>query len=439
MATLAAPTTAAPTRRRALVAMLVLALATGVGFTVMQSFGIMAESAKRELGLTDSALALIQGGGAALPLLLFSVPIGFLVDRRNRVHLTLALAATWTLGTFVTAAAPNSAVLFMGRMLTGIGTTGALTAVLSLLADMCLPEQRGRAMLLANVGKSIGIAAGFAVAGWLLGWFGRADAPAWFGAIRPWRSAQWALGIGSALLILPLLWLREPDRLEVEAGPGAPFREVSAELWSRRRFLLPLFLGQVSVVMADGAAGIWASPVLERFYRLAPADFGGWLGGIILVQGVLGSILGGFLADWGQKSGRRGGLLLGAVVAAIAGVPAALFPVMPDITGFAAMIGLLMLAGTVTGAITSVALTVFLPNELRGLSIGAFIAIAGLIGFGLAPTLVTLVSSLLGGERFLAQALAGVGLVVSIMAVAGFWLAFRRAPEPVAAVSAVHD
>ncbi|MCW3797615.1 MFS transporter [Sphingomonas sp. BN140010] len=438
MATLAVPNDRAWPLRRSLAAMLILTVSIATGFTAMQSFGIMAESAKRELGLSDSALALIQGGGAALPLLVFSVPIGVLIDRRNRVRLMLWLAAIWTFGCFVTAMAANPAILFVGRMLTGIGTTGALTAILSLMADMCLPEQRGRAMLLANLGKSVGIAAGFAVAGWLLGWFGRPGAPAWYGDITPWRSAQYTLGIVSTLLILPLLLLREPARHEVEAGPHAPFRVVAAELWSRRRFLLPLFVGQTSVVMADGAAGIWASPVLERFYGSAPADFGGWLGGIILAQGILGSILGGLLADWGQKSGRKGGLLIGAVFAAIVGVPTALFPIMPDVTGFAVMIGMLMLAGSITGLITSVALTVFLPNELRGLSIGAFIAIAGLIGFGLAPTLVTLVSSLLGGERYLAQALAGVGIVVSAVAVIGFVLAMRRAPEPVARTANAH-
>lgn len=428
----------APGMSRALFPMLILALSVAVGFTTMQSFGIMAESAKREMGLSDSALALIQGGGAAVPLLLFSVPIGVLVDRRSRARLMLALASIWTIGTFVTAVAPNAAVLFGGRMLTGIGTTGALTAVLSMMADLCRPEQRGRAMLFANVGKSIGIAAGFAVAGSLLGWFGRDDGPDWFGDIAAWRSAQWTLGIVSAVLILPLLLVREPVRHEVEAGPNAPFRVVANELWSRRRFLLPLFVGQTSVVMADGAAAIWASPVLERFYGLAPAEFGGWLGAIILVQGILGSILGGLLADWGQKSGRRGGLLIGAVGAAIVGVPAALFPVMPNVTGLAVMIGVLMMAGSVTGLITSVALTVFLPNELRGLAIGAFIAIAGLIGFGVAPTLVTLVSSLLGGERFLAQALAGVGIVVSVVAVLGFLMAMRRAPEPAARTADAH-
>jgi hypothetical protein len=79
--------------------------------------------------------------------------------------------------------------------------------------------------------------------------------------------------------------------------------------------------------------------------------------------------------------------------------------------------------------VASVALTVWLPNELRGLAIGAFIAIAGLIGFGIAPSLVTLVSGFLGGESHLATALAIVGVGVSIVSVAGFWLAMKGAPD----------
>jgi len=86
-------------------------------------------------------------------------------------------------------------------------------------------------------------------------------------------------------------------------------------------------------------------------------------------------------------------------------------------------------AGNVTAMVASVALTVWLPNELRGLAIGAFIAIAGLIGFGVAPSLVTVVSGFLGGEGHLAAALAIVGVAVSIISVLGFWLAMKRAPE----------
>jgi MFS family permease len=200
------------------------------------------------------------------------------------------------------------------------------------------------------------------------------------------------------------------------------------EVWERRAFLIPLFVGQTAVVMADAAAGIWASPVLERHYGLAPADFGGWLGGLVLIGGFDGAIAGGLLADWAHKTGRRGGLLIGALGCAVIGIPASLFPLMPSVPAFAAAIFVLLLMGTITGLIMSVALTVLLPNELRGLTIGAFIAVAGLIGFGIAPSLVTLASTLLGGEHMLREALAMVGVAVSIVSVGGFWVAMRRAP-----------
>ncbi len=81
-----------------------------------------------------------------------------------------------------------------------------------------------------------------------------------------------------------------------------------------------------------------------------------------------------------------------------------------------------------TGIIVSVALTVWLPNELRGLCIGAFITIAGLIGFGIAPSLVTLVSHWLGGEQHLGEALAIMGTTVSTISVIGFAVTMRHAP-----------
>lgn len=227
--------------------MLALALAMAVGFTAMGSFSTVQEGAKVELHLSDYALGLVQALGAAIPLALFSIPIGILVDRFNRVRLLLFLAAVWTVGTMLTAVAPNLPLLLLARMLAGIGTTGALTAALSLGADLCAPDQRGRAMLIVTVGKTIGMATAFAVTGALFGWFVH-DGPAWASGIAPWRSAHLTLTAISALLCLPLLLLREPPRREVEAGPGAPLKVVAAELWGRRRFLLPLFVGQVGVV-----------------------------------------------------------------------------------------------------------------------------------------------------------------------------------------------
>ncbi|MBO9723455.1 MAG: MFS transporter [Novosphingobium sp.] len=428
--TLEAPRATRAFRHR-LLPLLILALAMAGGFTMMGSFSMVQEGAKAEMGLSDYALGLVQGVAAAVPLVVFSIPIGILVDRRNRVRLLLLLGLVWTAGTLLTAFAQNLPVLFLARMMAGIGTTGALTCALSLTADLCAPEQRGRAMLVVTLGKCLGQAGAFALAGWLLGALLHAPVVLTQG-LAPWRGTHVLLAAISLCLILPLLALREPERREVEASIHAPFRVVVHELWARRGFLIPLFVGQVSVVMADAAASIWASPVLSRSYGLAPEAFAGWMGALIFSAGVLGSILGGLAADLGQKSsqrtGRRGGLLIGAVLAAAAGVPAALFPIAPSVPLFAAAVGLLMFCGTITGLVTSVALTVLIPNELRGLCIGAFIALAGLVGFGVAPSLVAWASDLLGGEAHLGQGLAIVGTAVGVVSVLAFLQAMRRAP-----------
>jgi len=172
----------APTLGHSVWPLLLISLAILVGFTMLQSFGILAESAKAEMHLTDDALAVVQGVSAAIPLLLFSIPIGLWVDRRNRVRILIVMAVAWTLGTFLTAAAPSTLILFFGRMLTAIGTTGGLTAVLSLSSDYCRPDQRGRGLLGPNIAKAIGVAAGFTVAGLLLGAVTAGRLPAMFGS-----------------------------------------------------------------------------------------------------------------------------------------------------------------------------------------------------------------------------------------------------------------
>lgn len=419
--------TAGPTLLRSLVPLLILALSMVTGFMVMGSFGTVQEGAKAELGLSDYSLGIIQGVGAAIPLVLFSVPIGILVDRTRRTRLLVGLAVVWTAGTLLTAVAGSMATLFIARMLVGIGTTGALTAALSIGADLCAPTERGRAMLIISLGKALGVASAFGAGGTLYGLF--AHDTGVLATVVPWRGVHYVLALVSALMVLPLLALREPRRREVAEAVHAPFRVLAAELWTRRGILIPLFIGQSSVVMADTAAVIWSAPVLSRSYGLSPDQFAGWMGLLLFSAGVLGTIVGGFASDIGHKSRVRGGILLGALVAAIIGVPAALFAVGPNVTLFAVGLGTLVLAGNVTGVVTSVTLTVLIPNELRGLCIGALISVAGLVGYGIAPVLVAAVSGLLGGEAHIAPALAVVGITVSVISVMAFAAAMRFAPR----------
>jgi MFS family permease len=420
---------AAPIPQRG--ALVLLALAIAAAGALRTVFSPMQELAKHDLHLTDLQVSLVQGLALSIPVAILSIPIGRIVDRSNRTRLLFALISTVVVGTLLTAVAPGFGLLFVGRMLVGLGAMCAIPVAISIAADLSSTERRGRAVLVLSVGQWIGIAAAFALGGWLGGLLERhLSALTWVPA-APWRGVHLLFGVATLALVWPLVLLREPVRHELGDVVDPDFRRAMRELWTRRDFLLPLFVGQVGVVMADVAAGIWAAPVLTRNHGLQPEQFAGAMGLAVLVSGLLGSVMGGVAADVGQRGTHRGGILAGAVIAAAVSIPTSLFPLMPGLASFSTVLGLFLLCGVMAGVITATAIAVHMPNELRGVCLSSFIVVSSVIGFGVAPTVVTLVGSALGGEAHLAPALAGTGLVVSIASTLGFTRAATRRPRSV--------
>jgi MFS family permease len=403
-----------------------LAATVGNGVALQGLFGPLQEAAKVEMHLTDFEVSLVSGLAAAIPVAVLAVPLGRMTDRVHRVRLLLALALTWTVGAVMTAYAPNLPVLFLARTLAGIGMFCALPVAISIASDLRPPEERGFAMLLLSIGKIIGVASAFGLAGALLARFG-GDAAA---TMSPWRKANLVFAAGSVMLMIPLVLMREPVRHELGEAARGTLKDALRAIWTRKALLVPLFIGQLCVVMADIAAGVWAAPVLIRNYAQTPEQFGPWFGGILLLTGILGTVIGGLGVDWGQKGRVPGGLLGTAVIAAFIGIPGALFPVMPSVPTFAMALAALLLGGSITGVVTAAAIAVRVSNELRGVTLGVMIVVAAIIGLGVAPTAVTLVSAALGGESHVAEGLAIVGFVTSALSAVGFLYAWRGDRKP---------
>jgi MFS family permease len=419
--------TMAPVRRSAMiVAIAVLTLNLLVGAALRLVFAPVQELAKADLHLTDTQLGLIQGIAGALPIALLSLPLGRLTDRANRVRLLAGITLVSIAGTAFAGVASSFAMLFLGRMLSVLAGFCALPVAISIAADLVAPQVRGRAMVFLQLGMIIGSAIAFAVAGKLVG---LAVSVLPFAGLAPWRQAQILFAGASLVSMASFLLLREPARHEIVETANIPLREAFAEIGQRARFIVPLYIGQVTVVMADMAASVWAAPVLTRDYHLRPDQFGGWMGLVILLSGILGAVLGGLAADLGQKGRLPGGMLAAAIVAAALSIPAAFFAVMPGATGFAWALGLLLTCGGVTGLVTATALSVYIPNEVRGFCLGLFIVVGAVGGLGIAPSLVPWVSALLGGEGRIGFALALVGVATSVVALAGFLFAIRHQPE----------
>ena len=415
---------AAEIRATAWRSVILLASILFAGAVMKTVFSPLQEAAKLDMRLSDFQISLVQGLATGAPVALASIPLAWIIDHGHRVRLLIGLISTCIFGTIWTGLAVGMTDLFIARMLSALGATCAIAVVISLTADMCAPERRGRAVVVLGLGTYAGTAAAFAVGGILLTRLGAHP----LGGMAPWREIHLLIGAFGAVLLPPLFFLREPERHEVEVK-NAAFGPTLRALWAKRRFLAPLFIGQIGVTLADTAAGIWATPVLIRSYHLQLSQFAGWIAAIIFIGGLLGSVIGGFGADIGHKSGRRGGLLLTAVISTAIGVPAAIFPIMPTVPGFAAMFFVLVLSGTITSVVATTAISVLIPNEERGACLAAFGVINSIIGASIAPTIVTLGSWAMGGEQHLAASLAITGAVTALISMVGYMIAMRNAPR----------
>lgn len=422
-----------PIRRTAWRAIMLVSLIVLIAGMVRLAFSPVQEAAKLELGLSDYQISLIQGIAAALPMAVIAIPLGWLTDHSKRTRLMLILGLCWTVGMIGSAFANDFNTLFVTRMLAGVGTMSLIPVAISVLADLSAADKRGRAMLFLGMGNTLGPALAFVIGGALFTAFaGDLDLPVV--TLSAWRETSLVFGVVSALAILMQFTIREPARHEVE-NASTDLGLMLKALARRWKFLLPLFIGQISVIMADAAAGVWAVPVMQRDLGLSVGEASGMLGALLLVAGVLGPVIAGFVADRGHKSSRRGGILIGAVVAAAIGVPTAIFPIIGSVPAFAVVLFLLLAAGSITGLITATAIAVLIPNEERGVCLGAFMILGSLVGLGISPILVTLGSQALGGEQHLGPALTIVGVGAGLISLIGFVVAMLNAPAPIAKVA----
>ena len=417
--------------RNAAIGLITLAVFSGTA--ARYAISPLQELVGADLQLGDNQIALLQGMAIALPTALISIPLGRLVDRTNRARLLVVLALLCAAGSLMTALAHSFASAFVARMLVGAAVVAAQPAALSLVADLTEPAERGRMITLTSLGQALGGTMAYILAGKLLAWLpGALPAGAPWSGLAPWRLVQLLF---AAVVLLPpaaLCFMREPARREGSAGASARLGTALRALWGYRRFLLPLTAGMVTVGMADAAAAIWAVPVLTRTFHQSPVDFGTWLGFLNLGAGMLGAVIGGVAADLGQRRRGQAGAVLGAVLGAALSIPAALFPVMPDVAWFAVLLGALLTAGACVNIAATSAIMVIVPNQLRGVCMSLVVAVIGMTAYGIAPLLVSLSAQAFASGADLAAPLSWVGAITSVLATVAFLRAMRSATHIVA-------
>lgn len=417
-------TIAYPAPGRAAYGLGVLTLLGFVLTTDMTLTALMIEPMKHDLALSDVQVALLQGTAFGLALGIASLPMGRLIDRCSRRLLIAIGVACWTAALATIALSSELAVLMVARVVLGAVAALVVPAGFSLAADLYPADRRSFATSLLVAGQALGQGAGMLGGGLA---FDRLDS--WRAAgvalpLAPWRLLFLAAAAFGLVLLALLSLMHEPARQE-RTSSNASMREAFGKLWSFRRFLTPLLLGLMFAQVTIQAASIWASPMLIR-RGMTPGSFAGWMSIVLLGGGIFGAISGGWFAEAGRRRGGRRGVLLPASIFALAIAPASLFAVVDGLLPFAALLAANIFAGAVVATIGVIAITLVIPNDVRGLALGTNTFVAAIFGAAGAPAAVALLSRQLGGEAWLSVAFVVLCLPCALAAAVSFAVAMTR-------------
>jgi MFS transporter, Spinster family, sphingosine-1-phosphate transporter len=253
--------------------------------------------------------------------------VGPLADRYSRKLIISLGAIFWSGLTLLTAVTHNYTELLVRHTLVGVGEATFVTIAPTFVADLFSENKRGRILGIFYLAIPVGSAAGYLLGGHL--------AP-----LHGWRFPFYIAAAPGFLIAILVLFLKEPPRGQFDtvkeppqpadshAGPAMHYgRRVLVShlkhLWAhlgKNPAFLTATLGMAAMTYSLGGIQVWMPQFLfsERGYSLEKANFD--FGIIVVVDGILASLLGGWLGDYLLQRMKSSYYLVSAVSMAL-GVP----------------------------------------------------------------------------------------------------------------------
>ena len=388
-----------------------------------QVFSVLMEPIKTDLGLSDSAMGFLGGMSFALFNAVAGLPIARWADRSSRKTIISLGIVLWSAATAASGLARSFVHLAIARVATGVGEASNAPASHSMISDYFPPQRRATALAIFVVGAHAGVGLGFLLGGSIAESLG-------------WRAAFFILGApGVGLALLVWLTVREPERGASESEAvdtrTLPWRDVLNFLRTSRGFSW-LLLAQALHAFSGMGLIVWTAPLLMRIHGMGIAEAGLWIGPIAGISGALGVVAGGRLSDYLGTRDPRWYLRLPALVALL-GLPFTVVFIMSESVELA----LLCLAphsffvAVSSGPVAAVVQSI-VQVRMRALAAAINLFATNLIGVGLGPQVVGLVSDALSaraGDQALRYGMLTVG-VANLMAGAFYLLADRALQSP---------
>ena len=210
--------------------------------------------------------------------------VGPLADRYSRKLIIVLGALFWSGLTLLTAVTHNYTELLIRHTLVGVGEATFVTIAPTFVADLFSEEKRGRILGVFYLAIPVGSAAGYLIGGNLAPTHG-------------WRFPFYIAAAPGFVLAVAVLFLKEPERGQFDSVKETPERGTVLGL-ARNPAFLTSTLGMAAMTFSLGGIQVWMPKFLysERHYSLEAANFA--FGIIIVIDGIVAAIAGGWLGDY---------------------------------------------------------------------------------------------------------------------------------------------
>lgn len=405
-------------------ALVLLLLAYTLSITDRMILSVLFTPIKAEFGLSDTQLGLLGGLAFAIFYATLGIPVARWADRGNRKIIIVLSLLIFSVFTVLCGFAVGIITLILFRIGVGIGEAGVNPASQSIVADYYPPKRRSSAMAILMLGANIGMIFGFIVGGAISEQFG-------------WRVALMAIGApGILLTFVVMIFLKEPARGTFEGVTDTtppPIMESFKRLWGTPATRFLVIAVTIQSMLGYGLAQ-WLPSFMMRSYGIGEAQAGAILGLVLGLAGMLGALTGGVLSDRVARDGNHKIPRLLALTTLIA-VPilAVAFHVPELLLSLPVFFVPIFLINFYLGPSLGLVQTLS-PVPMRAVSAALVMLSINLIGLGIGPVLIGVVSDLLEPvfpDRGLALALSFAALLglVSAFCFRQSSMAMARVPE----------
>ena len=262
---------------------------------------LLVQPIKKDLGLSDFEISLLQGFAFAILYSIAAIPLGRLVDgTRYRSRIIIVGVLFWSVMTMACGAAKGFGQLFLARVGVGVGEATLSPTAYSLLSDYFGRTRRALAISIYALGYPIGSGLALILGALLLRKF-TAHGPVElgiFGTFQPWQMVFVMVGLPGVIVALLISTIKEPVRRDLAKGHKGAMPLSVAFQYIRERWQMfgMLFFANALIAMLAIGVAIWYPTFLIRTYGLTTDQVGLYYGSVMLVCGVIGTLAGGWLS-----------------------------------------------------------------------------------------------------------------------------------------------